>query len=104
MRGFSFLEVSESELQTIIQQAVKDAVAAALNNTLPELIRPPTHETETYLTRQQVCDMLQISLPTLNTYTKEGIIKAKRIGRTIRYAKKDIYAAMEDVRNKKYKH
>jgi hypothetical protein len=47
--------------------------------------------------------MLQISLPTLNTYTKEGIINAKRIGRTIRYAKKDIIAAMVDVRNKKYK-
>lgn len=104
MRGFSFLEVSESELQTIIQHAVKDAVAVALKDTLPALIRPPTQEPETYLTRQQVCDMLQISLPTLNTYTKDGIITAKRIGRTIRYAKKDIISAMEDVRNKKYKY
>lgn len=53
-------------------------------------------EKEVYLTRQQTADFLQISLPTLHQYTKEGLINSFRIGSKIRYKKSDIEKAMQE--------
>ena len=36
-----------------------------------------------YLTRDQVADRCKVSLPTLHTWTMEGILKAYRIGRRV---------------------
>lgn len=103
MRSISCLNISEEELKILLQHAVQEAVSSELKTILPEVIRPPTPPTDRYLTRQQVCKMLQISLPTLHAYTKEGLIKAKRIGQTVRYLEKDIHSAFEDIRNQKYR-
>ena len=54
------------------------------------------------LTRKQVCEMLGISLPTLHSWTKEGILKGIRIGNAIRYHAEDIKAAMQDIHSIKY--
>lgn len=54
------------------------------------------------LTRKDVAELLQISLPTLNTYTKEGIIPATRIGSMIRYKKSDIDKALKDIEHIKH--
>lgn len=53
-------------------------------------------EKEVYLTRQQTADFLQISLPTLHQYTKDGLISSFRIGSKIRYKKSDIEKAMQE--------
>jgi predicted DNA-binding transcriptional regulator AlpA len=47
------------------------------------------------LTRKQTAKMLQVSLPTLNLWTKRGIIKAKRINSRVRYAESDVQAALK---------
>ena len=39
---------------------------------------------EKYLTQQEVCEMLNISKPTLHKYIKEGKIKAIKYGRAVR--------------------
>ena len=46
--------------------------------------------------------MLGISLPTLHTWTKEGVIPGVRIGNTVRYRSEEIQAAMKDIRSIKY--
>lgn len=51
---------------------------------------------EVYLTRQQTASFLQISLPTLHHYTKEGIINSLRFGNKIRYKQSDIEKAMKE--------
>lgn len=96
-------DISESELKILLQQIIRETIVAELKNILPQLIRPPINESNSYLTRQEVCKLLKISLPTLNTYTKDGLIKAKRLGQTIRYLEKEVHAAFEEVRNQKYK-
>lgn len=78
MRSISCLNISEEELKTLLQHAVQEAVASELKTILPDVIRPPTPPTDRYLTRQQVCEILQISLPTLHAYTKEGLIQTYR--------------------------
>jgi excisionase family DNA binding protein len=52
---------------------------------------------EEYLTRKQVKEILQISYPTLNTWTKKGILKAYRIGGTKRYKKSEVDRALIEV-------
>ena len=53
-------------------------------------------------TRKEVAEMLGISLVTLSSWTKEGIIKAVRIGNSIRYKIEDVEQALRDIRSIKY--
>ena len=55
-------------------------------------IKDPT----VYLTRGEVAKQLQISLPTLHSYTKDGYIKSYRIGGKVRYKADDIELALTE--------
>jgi excisionase family DNA binding protein len=101
-KSIMLAEITPSELQQIIAGVVREAVSKELQSITLQT-NSPTKETDTYLTRKEVCELFKISLPTLNTYTKVGIIKAKRLGRSVRYRRKDIEAALEDVRSQKHK-
>ncbi|WP_423130620.1 helix-turn-helix domain-containing protein [Gaoshiqia sp. Z1-71] len=50
---------------------------------------------EVFLTRQQTANYLQISLPTLHQYTKQGLINSYRIGNKIRYKLTEIEDTMK---------
>lgn len=56
-----------------------------------------------YLSREEVCTILKVSMPTLNTYTKKGIIKGSKIGTRMLYLETDIKAAIKDATSLKYK-
>ena len=49
-----------------------------------------------FLTRQQTDEKLHISLSTLDTYTKLGILNAKRMGKRVLYSADDITDSMID--------
>lgn len=49
-----------------------------------------------YLTRGEVAKKLQISLPTLHSYTKDGFIRSYRIGGKVRYKADDIDKALTE--------
>ncbi|WP_338731953.1 helix-turn-helix domain-containing protein [Mangrovimonas cancribranchiae] len=51
------------------------------------------------LTREQVAEMLSISLVTLWKYTKKGVIPAFRIGTKVRYKKGDVILALKKMNN-----
>lgn len=53
-------------------------------------------------TRKEVAKMLDISLPTLNDWTKDGKIKAHRIGTRVRYKEKDVEVALKEIDALKY--
>jgi len=57
----------------------------------------PVEENGKLCTRQETSDRLRISLPTLNTYTKNGIIKAVRIGYRVLYREEDVQSAMKSI-------
>lgn len=56
-----------------------------------------------YLTRFEVVEILKISLPTLNNWSKSGIVQSYRIGNRILYKSEDIEKAIHLVKNLKYK-
>lgn len=82
----------KSELQSIIAETVKDQLTSFFAK------KPDTK----LQTRKEVAKLLNISLPTLHTWTKEGIINAVRIGQSVRYRPEDIEKALENTQNLKY--
>lgn len=56
-----------------------------------------------YLSRQEVAALLKISLPTLNEYTRTGIIKGSRIGTRVLYSEEDIKNAIKEIPALKYR-
>lgn len=54
---------------------------------------------EKLLTREEVAEILSISLVTLWKYTKQSIIPAYRIGTKVRYKRKDVISALELMNN-----
>jgi len=89
--------ISFDQLQDSIKTTVKNEVERIIGNlptptTAPELI-----------TRKETAEILGISLPTLNNWTKTGIIPAQRIGTRVRYQRANVYASLKDIETLKYK-
>lgn len=56
-----------------------------------------------YRCRQEAADILQISLPTLNTYTAKGIVKGFKVGNRVLYSDEAIQEALKDATSLKYR-
>lgn len=51
-------------------------------------------------TRTEAAEMLHISLPTLNSYTKLGLIRATRTGTRVLYSEVDLKEALKEIPSK----
>jgi excisionase family DNA binding protein len=75
-----------------------DQLAKAIVEKLQNFYIPITKKidpvSEEYITREQVSELLQISLPTVDSWTKKGILFAYRIETTKRYKKSEVEAAL----------
>ena len=52
-----------------------------------------------FYTRKETCELLQISLSTLDTYVKKGAITCSRLGTRVRFSQDDIDKALAKNRN-----
>mgnify|MGYP000948413612 CR=1 FL=1 len=86
-----------SELKSFIQEAIQSELTQLYQHS-------EKGESERLYTRKEVADLLGISLPTLNTYTKEGIIDAYRLGTQVRYKYEDLEKALKKINVIKYSH
>ena len=75
-------------IQTLVNM-ITDAVLQSLSAT------STATKKDALLTRKQAAAMLQVSLPTLNDWTKRDIVKAKRVNSRVRYYESDVRAALE---------
>ncbi len=90
----------------ILDDNTVDALASRLAVKLVEVIPdyiPKPESTEKYLTRKDTAKLLQVSLVTLNEWSKKGIIQSYRIGGRIRYKLSEIDEALKEVKNMKYR-
>ena len=55
-----------------------------------------------YGTRDEVAKVLRISLPTLNDYSKRGLLNVYHIGGRILYRWSEVHAAVKKIENQKY--
>ena len=53
-----------------------------------------------YLTRQQVAEMLSISLVTVNDWRKKGILKAYKIGNRVYFKRHEVEAALVEIKSR----
>ena len=88
-------EVTADELA----DAVADKLMLKIENYLKELSKKQNDE---ILTRQEVADYLRISLVTIHSWNKHGILNPIRMGNRIFYKKQDILDVLEQQKiNKK---
>lgn len=79
-------------------KAFDEAFDKAIIRAFKEYLNPPKASDPDMFSRKQTAKMLCISLPTLHDWTKEGLIRAYRIGNRVLYKKEDINNALKVVR------
>jgi excisionase family DNA binding protein len=74
----------------------KEMVTDCLNNQLKDLDKAPTDQIiePDFITRKEASEILGVSLVTLNSWTKQGIIIGYRVGTRVRYKKNEIQDAI----------
>ncbi|WP_445956927.1 helix-turn-helix domain-containing protein [Yeosuana sp.] len=77
-----------------LEQAIKNVLTETVIKTVKNQLRPINEIEISLFTRENTAKMLCISLPTLNEWTKTGIIKAYRIGGRVLYKHDDITDAL----------
>ena len=83
LSSFTLLELKEA-----IKQAVRDELQTMQEKQGPE-----------YLTRNQVAAKLNITLPTLHSWTKQNILKAHRIGSRVLFLASEVREIFNDRTN-----
>ena len=88
MENLSLLDKNDLQeiLGTLIRQAVRDEMRSGGSS----------EENSPVMSRDEVCKMLDISLPTLNQWEKDGTIpKPKRLGKRVYFIRKDFIDFLE---------
>lgn len=83
-----------------LKEIVNEAVRANLNL---KSEKPQQKSKQEYLSRLEVANLLKISLVTLHDWTKQGTIKAFRIGSRILYCPDDVTNALNEIKSLKYR-
>ena len=86
--GFT-MTITFDEIEQLVTRAVVNA--KTLENETPLEMK--------YYTREEVCELLQISLSTLDTYVKKGVITCSYLGTRVRFTQDDIAKALAKTRS-----
>ncbi|MDB4656025.1 helix-turn-helix domain-containing protein [Flavobacteriales bacterium] len=88
MENLSLLD--KNDLKEVLETLIREAVRAELK------CSSVSGEISPVMSRDEVCKMLHISLPTLNQWEKDGTIpKPKRLGKRVYFIRKDFIAFLE---------
>lgn len=90
-------QLSLKEFKSLLSGIIEEKIEAITESTKHE-------EKSGYWTREETAKYLNISLPTLSTYTKKGIIKGYRIEGLVRYRQSEIDASLEEITTTRNKH
>jgi hypothetical protein len=96
MKELIINSINEQELRTLIREVLIETIQ---NNNQEQHSKSDS----IYLNRFEVIKLLKISLPTLNNWSKSGIVQAYRIGNRVLYKADEIDQAIMSVKNLKYK-
>lgn len=86
-----------------IQDKFAEIVEEKIKNLLIRNYKQEENHSRQYATREEVSERLRISLPTLNTLTKQEIIKSYRIGRRVLYKWEEVENVLQQITSTKYK-
>lgn len=86
--GFT-MTITPYELKQIVREAVLETMT--IKNDAPVEMK--------FYTRKETCEILHISLSTLDTYVKKGAITCSHVGKRVLYSQDDIDKALAKNRN-----
>jgi excisionase family DNA binding protein len=94
MKELLFTSLQTEDIKAIFEEVLKEHVSELVSS---------KHESidNLLLTRKETAKLLCISLPTLNEWTKTGILKAHRIGNRVLYKEKEVIEALVEVQTLK---
>jgi excisionase family DNA binding protein len=78
-------------------------LTASIEQKILTVIQDKAERKETFLSRKEAAQSLGVSLSTLHTLSKEGVVQSYRLRGQIRYKESEIESALEQVKNLKYK-
>lgn len=84
------ISMDAKDFRSFIASAVKDAVKSEFESRSFNITDGP----KTYLSRKEAAELLCVSLPTLNDWSKSGIVPSYKLGSRVRYRLTDIQAAL----------
>lgn len=94
----SIIYLTIPEFKNLISESVKEE----FQNVLKEQKENPTEKTNKLLTRNEVCKILGVSLPTLHDWSLKGIVPSYRISSRIRFKEDEIMELLKNPRGLKY--
>ncbi|AKD58276.1 hypothetical protein SD10_01595 [Spirosoma radiotolerans] len=97
MENLVFTQLSIPEVRQLFRQELEQFFKA-----LPCAPPKSAINAENLSTRQKTAKKLNISLPTLDDYTRRGIIRGYRVGRRVLYRPEDVEAALTEINTVKY--
>ena len=97
MQNVILSQVPIEDLQGMIECAVQRTMDKLLNKESQQ------QQGDQLVTRQEAANLLGISLPTLNHYSKHGVVPAYRIGSRVRYKKCELMDCLTKVQTLKYR-
>lgn len=87
MKTVQTIEITSQQLQESILQGIKFQIEELKKHFQPK-------EPEKYLSRKQVCEMLQVDMSTLHNWKHKGILVPLGIGGRVIYRRSDIEAKL----------
>ncbi|WP_076548666.1 helix-turn-helix domain-containing protein [Maribacter ulvicola] len=91
------MQITKTEIQGIEASTLLTHFQT-LETHLSDLLQAVKPQPDTQLlTRQEVAKWLDVSLPTLHAWTKNGILQSYRIGNKIRYKKNEVLNALQSI-------
>lgn len=85
--------ITQDELADLLRSVVREELAAL----------EPEKNPLKYYTRDEVCEKLRITKPTLDAYSERGLIEKTRFGRRVLYSAAAIDKALAEIPSMKYK-
>ena len=85
------------ELLDYIDRRIEQAVTNAIGGTPAEPSKP------IYYTRRDICQLLKISLPTVDRYIRHGIISGSKVGNRIVISQANLDAALTKINGRRGK-
>ena len=86
------IQITEASVEELADK-VADKLMFKIQNYLDELSKPKNDE---LLTRKEIANYLRISLVTIHSWNKYGILNPIRMGNRILYKKQDILDVLEE--------
>ena len=88
--------------ENLTSDDIKDIISDVVEAKFKILSLPQKLPNE-YLTRQETASLLRISLPTLNDFTKRGLITGHRIGSRVLYSRDLVESSLKEIESIKYR-